>query len=555
MPTLVADPISDAAEGERMTGWNFADIWEIAAGQLPDAPAQIQGDQRWNWATFDRRADGVARFLLDRGVVEQDKVAQYLYNCPEYLESVFASFKAGLVPINTNFRYADAELVYLWDNADVVAVVFHGTFTATIERIRTQVPRVTTWLWVDDSSGPCPDWATPYEDAAEYEPGERPVQGPWGRSGDHLLMTYTGGTTGMPKGVMWRQDDLIRNLIGNFLPDVRNGVDAEVIRNAVQAPGPIGLPACPLMHGTGQFTQLIILSLGGCTVTLQSRNFDVVELLDTVVREKVQQIALVGDAFSKPILAALDAEPDRWDLSSLFLIASSGVMWSEESKKRLLEYQPGMVLVDAFSSSEAVGMGQSTSTAGGTSHTAKFTLGENARVIDEANNDVEPGSGQAGRVALKGYVPVGYYKDEEKTARTFVTIDGERYVIPGDYAQVEADGTLTLLGRGSVVINTGGEKVFPEEVEEALKTHDSVFDAVAVGVPDDKFGEAVVAVVQPADPAIGVDEAVLIAHVKAQLAAYKAPKRIIEIDTIGRAANAKVDYKRLKQYARDELGL
>jgi fatty-acyl-CoA synthase len=538
-----------------MAGWNFAHIWELVAQQIPDAPAQVHGDQRTDWKTFDRRADGIARTLLEAGVQEQDKVAQYLYNCPEYLESVFAAFKAGLVPINTNYRYADAELVYLWDNADAVAVVFHGAFSETIERIRSQVPRVKTWLWVDDGSGPCPEWAVPFEDAAAHEPGERPVQGAWGRSGAHLLMTYTGGTTGMPKGVMWRQEDLVGNLVGTFFPDVRERVDDSIITNGVQAPGPIGMPACPLMHGTGMYTQLIILSIGGSVVTLQSRRLDVEELLDTVEREKVQQIALVGDAFSKPILAALDAEPDRWDLSSLFMIASSGVMWSEDSKKRLLEYQPGMLLVDAFSSSEAVGMGQSVSSAGGTSHTAKFTRGENARVLDESDQDVKPGSGEIGRVAIRGYVPVGYYKDPEKSAKTFIELDGERYSIPGDYAQVEADGTLTLLGRGSVVINTGGEKVFPEEVEEALKTHPSVRDAVAVGVPDEKFGEAITAVVQPADEGGDLDEAALIAHVKGQLAAYKAPKRVLPVDTIGRAANGKVDYKRLKQYARDELGV
>jgi fatty-acyl-CoA synthase len=538
-----------------MAGWNFAHIWELVAQQIPDAPAQVHGDQRTDWKTFDRRADGIARTLLEAGVQEQDKVAQYLYNCPEYLESVFAAFKAGLVPINTNYRYADAELVYLWDNADAVAVVFHGAFSETIERIRSQVPRVKTWLWVDDGSGPCPEWAVPFEDAAAHEPGERPVQGAWGRSGAHLLMTYTGGTTGMPKGVMWRQEDLVGNLVGTFFPDVRERVDDSIITNGVQAPGPIGMPACPLMHGTGMYTQLIILSIGGSVVTLQSRRLDVEELLDTVEREKVQQIALVGDAFSKPILAALDAEPDRWDLSSLFMIASSGVMWSEDSKKRLLEYQPGMLLVDAFSSSEAVGMGQSVSSAGGTSHTAKFTLGENARVLDESDQDVKPGSGEIGRVAIRGYVPVGYYKDPEKSAKTFIELDGERYSIPGDYAQVEADGTLTLLGRGSVVINTGGEKVFPEEVEEALKTHPSVRDAVAGGVPDEQFGEAITAVVQPADEGGDLDEAALIAHVKGQLAAYKAPKRVLPVDTIGRAANGKVDYKRLKQYARDELGI
>jgi len=537
-----------------MSGWNFAEVWELVAGQVPDAPAQIHGDQRVAWADFDRRADGVARKLLDDGAQEQDKVAQYLYNGPEYLESVFAAFKAGLVPINTNYRYADNELVYLWDNADAVAVVFHGTFVDTIERIRSLVPRVKTWLWVDDGSGPCPEWATPYEDAAaSAEPGVHTVA-PWGRSGDHLLMTYTGGTTGMPKGVMWRQDDLFRSLVGTFFPEARERHDLDIIRNGVTNPGPVGMPACPLMHGTGCYTQLIILSIGGCTVTLTNRKLDWVELLDTVEREKVQQIALVGDTFSKPILDQLDAHPDRWDLSSLFMIASSGVMWSEDSKQRLLAHHPGLILVDAFSSSEAIGMGQSISSAGGTSHTAKFSLGDTSRVIDDAGHDVTPGSGEIGRVAVRGYVPVGYYKDPEKSAATFLTIDGERYSMPGDYAMVEADGALTLLGRGSVCINTGGEKVFPEEVEEVLKTYPGIRDAVAVGVPDDTYGEAITAVVE-AEVGQSLDEAKVIDHVKSQLAAYKAPKRVLTVTTIGRGPNGKVDYKRLKQHARDELGV
>ena len=234
------------------------------------------------------------------------------------------------------------------------------------------------------------------------------------------------------------------------------------------------------------------------------------------------------------------------------MITSSGVMWSQPVKQGLLKHHPGMMLIDAFSSSEAVGLGQSVSTAGGAEETARFQLGETSRVIADDGTDVVPGSGQIGRVAVRGFTPSGYYKDPEKTAATFVEIDGETYSIPGDYAMVEADGTLSLLGRGSVCINTGGEKVFPEEVEEALKTHESVRDAVAVGIPDDKFGEAITAVVELA-PGADLDEAALIAHVKGKLAHYKAPKRILPVETIGRAANGKVDYKRLKRHAADEL--
>ncbi|MEO6317346.1 MAG: AMP-binding protein, partial [Acidimicrobiales bacterium] len=444
-----------------MPGWNFADVWEIVAQQVPDAPAQIQGDRRISWAEFDRRANGVAQTFLDAGVDEQDKVAQYLYNGPEYLESVFAAFKAGLAPINTNYRYLDDELVYLWDNGDVVAVVFHGSFTERIEGLRDRLPLIKLWLWVDDGAGPCPSWATPYEAAAKAGTPTA-VSGSWGRDGDHLLLLYTGGTTGMPKGVMWRQDDLFRTLVGSFVPAARDSdPDPQVIRDAVQGPGLTGMPACPLMHGTGCFTQLIVLSGGGCTVTMEARNLDIDELFATVERESVNTIAIVGDAFAKPMVRALDTAPGKYDISSLVIISSSGVMFSEAAKQGLLAHQPGMMIIDAFSSSEAVGMGQSVSTAGGTSTTAKFTVGEHTKVLTDDGRSVEPGSGETGRVAVGGWQPVGYYKDEAKSAATFIMFEGKRYSVPGDYATVEADGSLTLLGRGSVCINTGGEKVYP----------------------------------------------------------------------------------------------
>ncbi|HKY14980.1 MAG TPA: AMP-binding protein, partial [Microthrixaceae bacterium] len=378
------------------------------------------------------------------------------------------------------------------------------------------------------------------------------------RSGDDILMIYTGGTTGMPKGVMWRQDDLIRATCATGLPMLAQDPDAvggyDAVMEAIAQPGLPGLPACPLMHGTGWFTANIYLTQAGSVVTLVDRTLNVIELLDTIEREGVGALTIVGDAFAKPILRALDAEPGRWDLSSLVLMSSSGVMWSEPVKESLLRHHPGMFLVDAFSSSEAIGLGQSMSAAGAEAKTAKFMLGENARVITEEGHDVEPGSGEKGRVAVRGHTPLGYYKDEAKSAATFVMVDGARYSIPGDWATVDADGTINLLGRGSVCINTGGEKVFPEEVEEALKEHPTVYDAVVVGVPDDKFGEAITAVVEPLPGATLVD-ADLIAHVREHLAAYKSPKRILPVDSIGRAPNGKVDYARWKGYALEQLGV
>jgi 3-oxocholest-4-en-26-oate---CoA ligase len=533
-----------------MTAWNFATIWEIAAANVPQAPAVIQGDRVIRWADFDRRADGLAASLLSTGVEHQDKVALYLYNCPEYLEACFACFKAGLVPVNTNYRYADDELAYLWDNADAVAVIFHGSFTEHVERLRSRMDKIRSWYWVDDGGGPCPEWATPYESTTDSAAGT--VTAPWGRGDDDLLMIYTGGTTGMPKGVMWRQDDLVRGVIGSTAKRFRGPADYDAIRALLTRPGRVGLPACPLMHGTGWFAALALLSTAGSVVLLTSRHFDAEHLLDTFERRRVNFSAIVGDALAKPILAALDAHPDRWDLSSLMALNSSGVMWSAPIKQGLLRHLPTVQLIDNFGSSEAMGMAQSVTTSVDTVQTARFAVSDKTRVIDDDNHDVVPGSGQVGRVAVRGHQPLGYYKDPEKSARTFVTIDGDRYSIPGDYATVAGDGTLVLLGRGSVCINTGGEKVFPEEVEEALKLHPAVRDAVVVGIPHERFGESVAAVVELHGSA-DFDPDAIIEHVKERIASYKAPKHVLAIDTIGRSANGKVDYKRLRDFAVERL--
>jgi fatty-acyl-CoA synthase len=535
--------------------WNFGDVWEAVADELPDAPALTHGTRTISWGALGRRADNLARWLLGADVDRQDTLAIYLYNCSEYLEVTFACFKIGLVPINTNYRYADDELLYLWDNADTTVVVFHGTFVERIERIRHRVPRVKAWLWIDDGTASCPPWAVPYLEAAETTgatsggpAAHERVRAPWGRGPDDLYMLYTGGTTGMPKGVMWRHDDLFARLNSagfRRYPDDGgpDDVRAELRRNG---PGMTLMPACPLMHGTGGFTSLECLSEGGRVVTLTSRQFDPIELLDAVQREQVNGLVIVGDAFAKPILATLDAHPGRWDLSSLVGMVSSGVMWSEESKQGLLRHHPGMLLVDAFSSSEAIGMGTSVSSGSSAAQTARFSLGPEVRVIDADGNDVKPGSGQSGVLALGGRIPVGYYKDEAKTAATFRTIDGVRYSVPGDYAEIGEDGSIHLLGRGSVCINTGGEKVYPEEVEEVVKTMDWAVDAVVVGIPNERFGEEIVAVVElvPSAPSDSVTAEMVIDHVKSRLAGYKAPRRIRFVATIGRSPSGKVDYAR-----------
>ena len=549
-----------------MSNWNFADVWEAVAELRPDAPAVVHGETRLSWQEFDRRAGAVAGALVAGGLRRQAKVAQYLYNGTEYLETVFGAFKSGLIPVNTNYRYTEDELVYLWDNADVEAVIFHGTFTDRVAAVRARLPGLKLWWWVDDGSSACPDWATDYarvtddSGATDYarvqaSPANRIRPD---RSGDDLLFIYTGGTTGMPKGVMWRQDDLFAVL--NRTGEVRYPEDGStddvrrILHAPLKYPPPRLLPGPPLMHGTGLFTAMSVLNSAGAIILPTARHLDVEALLDLIQAERVTELSIVGDAFAKPLLAALDAEPDRWDISSLWLVISSGVIWSAEVKAGLLRHNAKLTMVDSLGSSEAVGMARSTSRLGSQASTADFVLGPDARVVDEIGRDVPPGSGTAGRVALKGRGPVGYYKDPEKTAATFAVIDGERWTIPGDFATVRADGTVQLLGRGSVCINTGGEKVFPEEVEEALKLHPAVADAVVVGVPDERFGEAVTAVVEARHGHSLPDGLELVQWVRARLAAYKAPRHVLGIETIGRSPSGKVDYRRLKQYAADSVG-
>ena len=537
-----------------MSGVNIAEAWEAIARVQPDADAVVRGEQRLTWREFDRRANGIAaRLLRAPGAEHQAKVAEYLHNAPEYLETLYAAFKAGFVPVNTNYRYTDDELVYLWDNADAAVVVFHATFVPVIERIRDRLPKVGSWLWVDDGSEACPSWAEPLEDAARAGTDE-PVAGPWGRDGDDVIMLYTGGTTGAPKGTMWRQDDVFVSLneAGVQPYDLSDGIEGIARQRKEKGLGPSAIPCCPLMHGTGLFITIALLSIGGSAVLLEERTFDPVELFDTTEREKVNGITIVGDAFARPMVDALDANPGRWDLSSLLIIYSSGVMFSEATKQALLRHHPNMIIADLLSSSEALGMAKSVSGGSRAASTATFTLSDKAIVLSDDGRILEAGSDEIGRIALGGRVPVGYYKDPERSARTFPVVDGVRYSVPGDYATIAADGTITLLGRGSVVINTGGEKVFPEEVEEAMKTYPGVRDAVAVGVPHPRFGESVTGIVE-LDAGRTVDDAALVEHVKGRLAHYKAPRHVLVVDTIGRAANGKVDYARLKELATERL--
>jgi len=519
-----------------VTGWNIADVLEAVAAEVPESPAVISGGRRLTWAEFDARAERLAAYLVSHGLQRQDKVVQYLRNCPEYIESMFAALKASLVPVNTNYRYRPAELSYLWRDAEARAVVFGSSFTATIEQMRDQVPDIKVWLWVDEGDGECPPWAQPYEQAATTPvPARR-----WTRDGDDLVLLYTGGTTGMPKGVMWRQDDLfvvLGNAANGKYPDQ---ADLGFARSRVARTGRRHLTAAPLMHGAGCFTCIPIMARGGAVVLLEQPSFDPVELLNTVEREAVHSVSWVGDVFAGPVVEALDREPGRWRLSSWSVVTSGGVLFSDELKRRLLEFVPGLLIADVYGSSEAVAAARSVSTGrGGTTSPGVFTRTATVRVVREDGGDVGPG--EVGMVAYGGRQPLGYYRDEGKTAASFRVIGGDRFLLTGDFATVDAEGLITVLGRGSSCINTGGEKVFPEEVEEVLKRHPAVRDVVVLGLPDQRLGEQVAAVVE-VTPGHQLDVGGLTVFARSVLAGYKMPRQF-RTGKVVRGPNGKVDHQ------------
>ena len=530
--------------------WNYGDILETLESVLPpDQPAFIHGERTVSWGEARRTTNNLARALIARGAQPGDKLAIYMRNRPEYLMALAAAFKARLTHVNVNYRYTPEEVWYIFDNSDAQTVVYATEFRDAVAEIRPRLPGVKTWVEVGED---VPPFAESFEAlAAEGNGGPLAIE----RSGDDQFFIYTGGTTGMPKGVMWTHGDLreltLQTQRRMGLP-VQETLEELAVHLAAAETGPRSLPAPPLMHGTGLLTAMGAMLAGGSVVTLEGAGFDPEELLAAIDRHKPQQLAIVGDSFARPILNALNANPGKYDVSSVTSILSSGVMWSLEVKRGLLEHMPAATLSDGFSSSEALGMGSSIMMKGVEVQTAKFVLGERCKVFDEDDNEVTPGSGVPGLVAIRGPNPIGYYKDEEKSARAFREIDGVPYSIPGDWVVVETDGSLTLLGRGNACINTAGEKVFPEEVEEALKTHPDVEDALVVGLPDEKWGQSVTGVVTLVGGA-ALDEASLRAHVRQALAGYKTPKRIVVADRSLRAANGKADYPAAKASAAEQL--
>ncbi len=531
--------------------FHFATAFEQVADAVPNRTALICDGEAKTWAEYDDRAARFATVLADHGLGPGSKVGIYLHNSNEYQEAQYGVFKIRGCPINVNYRYKADELVYLLDNADAEAVVFQAAYAMRIWEIRERLPKVKLFVQVDDGTESLLKGAVDYERALRNAAPQARVE----RSPDDVYMLYTGGTTGMPKGVMYPGGQFCQYFVAmgaqgrELPPPERVGELGEWVHTVAQPP--VSLVACPLMHGTGCWLGSFLPHLmGGTSVTTSRLGLDPDLLWGLVEQHRVTDMVIVGDAFAKPLLAALDAAARRgnpYDVTSLRQIMSSGVMWSQETKRGLLEHGD-FVLADVMGSTEG-GMGSSVTTRESTAQTAKFTLNEGVKVFTEDGREVRSGSGEIGMVATSGFVPLGYYKDPEKSAATFREIDGVRYSFPGDFATVEADGTITLLGRGSVCINTGGEKVFPEEVEEAVKRHADILDCLVVGVPDERFGERIVALASYRTEAGGCAEADLIEFTKAHLSGYKVPRQVLFVDTVRRAPNGKADYKWAKATA------
>lgn len=535
--------------------WNLADLWESVVDAFPDrvcviVPNRFDGRHAWTFAEVDERANRLAHTLIARGVQPGDHVGVYAYNSVEYVEAQWAAWKIRAVPVNVNFRYVEGELAYLFDNADLVALVHGREFIPRIANVIESCPKLTTCIAIEDGSEQPLDAIGALSYAEALAQGS-PERGFPTRSDDDRYIIYTGGTTGMPKGVMWTHEDFFKATITPLIfgPGYIPERPEEVIERATATAGTIiMLPVAPLMHGAAQWVSMFIQLSGNALCLSASRRMNPDEIWDIVEAERVISITIVGDAQARPLLDALNTR-DR-DLTCLFVIGSGGALLSPAVKEEFARRLPHIMVLDSLGASETGYQGPLTGT---DQHgRPKFTFGDHSIVLGDDGHPTTPGDGIIGRLARRGHIPIGYYKDEVKTAETFPVIHGQRWVVPGDMAIAEADGTITLLGRGSVSINSGGEKIFPEEVESALKSHAGVFDAVVVGVPDERWGERVVAVVVPRGSDAPTLES-LAEHCKVLIAAYKAPRDLVLIDEMVRSPSGKADYRWAKSIALEAI--
>ncbi len=517
---------------------NIADLVEHAIDLVPDRIALVCGDREITYAQLEDRTNRLAHYLQERGVKPGDKVGVYSRNNIEAIEAMIAVFKMRAVVVNVNYRYIENELQYIFENSDMVALIHEGRYSDKVAAVLPTCPLLKTTVVIDGVDG-----EVSYEDALEQGSSERDFGE---RSADDIYMLYTGGTTGSPKGVMWRQEDIWRVLGGgiNFMTGEYVEDEWDLAKMGAANPPMTRMPIPPMIHGGAQWATLQSLFGGGKTVL--HPEFDGHETWQLVDKHGINLLFITGDAMARPMLDALiEGGPDGkpYDLSTLFLMASSAALFSNSIKEKFLELLPNRMLTDSIGSSET-GFGGLSVVTKGEEHTGgpRVKIDASTAVLGEDGHPVEAGSGVKGLLARRGHIPLGYYKDEAKSAETFKEIHGIRYSIPGDYAQVEADGTVTMLGRGSVSINTGGEKVFPEEVESALKSHPEVFDAIVVGMPDDRLGHKVAAVVQPRGD-VHPSLADLDAYARKEIAGYKVPRAVWFVDEIKRSPAGKPDYR------------
>ncbi|MEU6985730.1 acyl-CoA synthetase [Streptomyces sp. NPDC046324] len=535
--------------------YNLADLFESVVDVVPEREALVYVDhpgtgaeRRLTYAELDAAANRLAHHLIDAGIGPGEHLGLHLYNGIEYLQTVLACLKARIVPVNVNYRYVEEELVYLYTDADLAALVFDAEFTGRVAAALPQTEKLRHLVRV----------GTPPEDApaldcapfAEAEAGGSPERGFPPRSADDLFIIYTGGTTGMPKGVMWRQEDLFfAGLFGGDPagePVKRPEELAE--RVAAGGSGITFFPAPPLMHGTSTLTSFIAFNYGQRVVI--HRKYAPEEVLRTIEKEKVSSVSLVGDAMLRPLIDALHGPLKGTDLSSLFSVSSSGAIMSETVRAQFQALVPNVLLLNNFGSSESGSNGKATDDSG-PEKGFRLEVNERTRVVDPATY-AEVAVGEVGRLAQRGHVPLGYYNDPAKTAETFFRKGDERWVLLGDMATVDEDGIVTVLGRGSQCINTGGEKVYPEEVEQALKSHPDVYDALVAGVPDAKWGNHVAAVVQLRAGAPSLDLETVQTHCRTRLAGYKIPRQLVITDRIQRSPSGKADYRWARSVAATE---
>ncbi|MGA9360434.1 MAG: acyl-CoA synthetase [Mycobacterium sp.] len=528
---------------------NIADLAEHAIDAVPDRVALICGDEQLTYAQLEEKANRLAHYLIDQGVKKDDKVGLYCRNRNEIVIAMLGVVKAGAIIVNVNFRYVEGELRYLFDNSDMVALVHERQYSDRVANVLPDTPNVKTVLVIEDGSdndyqryGGVEFYSAIAQGSPERDFGER--------SADDIYLLYTGGTTGFPKGVMWRHEDIYRVLFGGT--DFATGEFIEdeygLAKAAAANPPMIHYPIPPMIHGATQSATWRSIFSGQTTVLAPEFNAD--QVWRAIHGHKVNMLFFTGDAMARPLLDALLAHQEKgneYDLSSLFLLTSTAALFSPSIKEKLLELLPNRVITDSIGSSETGFGGSSVVTKGApNSGGPRVTIDHRTVVLDDEGNEVQPGSGVRGLIAKKGNIPVGYYKDEKKTAETFRTINGVRYAIPGDWALVEEDGTVTMLGRGSVSINSGGEKIYPEEVEAALKGHPDVFDALVVGVPDPRYGQHVAAVVQ-ARPGARPALAELDSFVRSEIAGYKVPRSLWLVDEVKRSPAGKPDYHWAKE--------